>query len=224
MIILFLGSIMLVGCKNKKNAEDPTKYGDLAPGSGINMQNDQQGSKTQVATGDMRELLLSLSRVHFGLDSSTLVPQARNELDDASEKLKKYPDVRVKVEGHTDERGTTEHNMALGERRANAVVKYLVEHGVSQEQLEIMSLGEEKPRAEGSGVRELAENRRVEFQLMKGDIELVLEEGMLFDDNGVPLDNSAASDDESGNQDEKATALPEGKEETKTPEDKADKK
>lgn len=194
--ILLIGSLMLVACnKNKNEAQDATDVAELNPGDGMNVQAGQQNAKTQVATGDMREILLSLNRVHFGLDSSTLVKEARDGLDDASEKLKKYPDIRLLVEGHTDERGTTEHNMALGERRANAVVKYMTEHGVSEEQLQILSHGEEQPRSEGHDERALAENRRVEFDLLKGDIKFVLEEGTLVDDQGTPLAEKAAAEE-----------------------------
>ena len=192
IIILFVGSLMLVACnKNKNDAENATDVAELTPGDGMNLQTGQQTPKTQVATGDMREILLSLARVHFGLDSSTLVTEARDALDDASSKLKEYPDVLLLVEGHTDERGTTEHNIALGERRANSVVKYLTEHGVSDTQLNVVSHGEEKPRAAGSDERALAENRRVEFHLLKGDIKFVLEEGTLVDDQGTPLSEKA---------------------------------
>jgi len=188
IFILFLGSLMLVACnKNKNDAENAADVADLTPGDGVNLQTGQQHAKTQVATGDMREILLSLSRVHFGLDSSTLVKQARDALDEASAKLKDYPNVQLLVEGHTDERGTTEHNIALGERRANSVVRYMTEHGVSDKQLSVVSHGEEKPLAMGADERALAENRRVEFHLLKGDIKFVLEEGTLVDDTGAPL-------------------------------------
>ena len=71
---------------------------------------------------------------------------------------------RVVLEGHADERGTREYNMALGERRAKAVQRYLVLQGVSPAQLELVSYGEERPLAAGSGEESWAQNRRVELK------------------------------------------------------------
>jgi peptidoglycan-associated lipoprotein len=71
---------------------------------------------------------------------------------------------RVVLEGHTDERGTREYNMALGERRAAAVQRYLVLQGVSPAQLELVSYGEEKPAVVGSTEEAWAQNRRVELR------------------------------------------------------------
>ena len=71
---------------------------------------------------------------------------------------------RVVLEGHADERGTREYNMALGERRAQAVQRYLVLQGVSQGQLELVSYGEERPSVTGSDEQSWAQNRRVELR------------------------------------------------------------
>lgn len=188
IVLLFLVGTLAVGCnKNKNAAENPAGAGaGTEDGSG----QDSRGTvvKREIATGPMRELLLTLQRVHFGLDSSTLEKGAQDALSDAAEQLVKHPEVNLLVEGHTDERGTTEHNMALGERRAKTVVSYLTDHGVPETQLTMISHGEENPRAEGSTQEALAKNRRVDFQLMRGEIELVLEEGTLFDDQGNPID------------------------------------
>ena len=71
--------------------------------------------------------------------------------------------LRVRLEGHADERGTREYNLALGERRANAIRAYLVAQGVSRSQIEVISYGEEKPEVMGTGESNWARNRRVEF-------------------------------------------------------------
>jgi peptidoglycan-associated lipoprotein len=191
VLLLVIGALC-IGCnKNKNEAANPASAGIGDEGSG------SQGGrgtvvKRELATGPLRELLLTLQRVHFGLDSSTLEKDAQDALSDAAEKLVQHPEVSLLVEGHTDERGTTEHNMALGERRAKTVVSYLTDHGVPETQLSLISHGEENPRAEGSSQSALAKNRRVDFQLMRGEIELVLEEGTLFDDQGNPIAEKAA--------------------------------
>jgi peptidoglycan-associated lipoprotein len=143
--------------------------------------------KVQIAKGEIRELLLALQRIHFSFNTSTLSVPARDALDDASEKLKAHPEVTLFVDGHTDNRGTTEYNLSLGERRAQTVVKYLTTMGVASERLKHVSFGEEKLLKQGHDEIAHAQNRRVDFRLMKGDIEFVLEEGALINDKGEML-------------------------------------
>jgi peptidoglycan-associated lipoprotein len=184
VIFMALAMVMGMGCrKNKGEVTVPVSDGgSLATGS-----KSGAPAKTEVATGEMRDLLLALQRVHFSLDSESLVEEAKTALDEAAKKLISHPEVALYVDGHTDERGTTEHNMALGERRADTVIDYLVRLGVPKERLSGMSHGEEQPMATGTGDVVLAQNRRVEFRLMKGDIQLVLEEGTLVSDQGKVL-------------------------------------
>ena len=143
--------------------------------------------KIQVAKGEVRELLLALQRVHFGFDASTLSIPARDALDEASQKLKTHPEISLFVDGHTDTRGTTEYNLSLGERRAQTVVDYLYALGVEKERLRHVSFGEEMTLEQGGSELAHAMNRRVDFRVMKGDIQFVLEEGTLLSDKGEPL-------------------------------------
>lgn len=100
---------------------------------------------------------------YFEFDRAVLKPEAREALKTHARRLKENPrDVRI--EGHTDERGTREYNMALGERRANAVKEYLVLQGVNPRILEVVSYGEERPVAMGSNERSWAQNRRAELK------------------------------------------------------------
>jgi peptidoglycan-associated lipoprotein len=191
VIFMALAMVVTVGCRKNK-AEDTTPMSDA--GAGATLQSNATPSKTEVATGEMRELLLALQRVHFSLDSESLLDDAKTALDEAAKKLIAHPDVALYVDGHTDERGTTEHNMALGERRSDTVIDYLVRLGVPKERLSGMSHGEEQPLATGTGDVVLAQNRRVEFRLMRGDIQLVLEEGSLVDDQGKALSADAKKD------------------------------
>lgn len=111
-----------------------------------------------------REQLLAVTVFYFDFDKSELKPQALEPLRAHAEKLKQAPALRVRLEGHADERGTPEYNLALGERRALAVRNYLMAQGVSTRQLEVISYGEERPVARGTGESNWAQNRRVELK------------------------------------------------------------
>ena len=146
----------------------------------------QEKSKFKQATGDLRDALISLEKVHFALDSSELTKESRDALADAAPKLIKHG-VELHVDGHTDTRGTEEYNAALGEKRADAVVDYLKSLGVEGTKLHAHSWGEEKLAAMGTETESHAANRRVEFRMMQGDVQLVLEEGTKLDDEGNPI-------------------------------------
>lgn len=99
-------------------------------------------------------------RVFFSFDSASLNAQARKTLDKQVAWLKKNSDASVTIEGHCDERGTREYNLALGDRRAMAVKNYLVNSGVSESRVGTISYGKERPAVLGSNEAAWAENRR----------------------------------------------------------------
>lgn len=103
--------------------------------------------------------------VFFGFDEYTLTPEAQQQLQGLAEHLKKSPNTVVQVEGHSDERGSIEYNLALGERRAQSVKNYLTQVGVDAARLSTISYGEEKPAVEGHTEAAWAKNRRSEFTL-----------------------------------------------------------
>ena len=128
--------------------------------------------KTQDATGDvddmspeMRAAIQQITdgRVLFAFDKFDIQPQYKDMLTAKAELMKKYPSIRVRIEGNCDERGTQEYNLALGERRARAAYDYMVRLGVNPGQLEMISYGKEKPVVQGSGERVWAQNRRDVF-------------------------------------------------------------
>jgi peptidoglycan-associated lipoprotein len=102
-------------------------------------------------------------QVQFDFDSSVLTEPARGTLAKAAGFLKQRMSVRVRVEGHADERGTNEYNLALGERRANAVRDYLISLGVAADRLQVLSKGEEEPFCRESDESCWAQNRRGVF-------------------------------------------------------------
>ncbi len=99
-------------------------------------------------------------RVFFDYDKSDIKPEGRQVLQRQAEWLKKYTNVTVTVEGHCDERGTREYNLALGERRATAVKKMLVALGVPATRVSTISYGKERPAVVGSNEAAWAQNRR----------------------------------------------------------------
>jgi peptidoglycan-associated lipoprotein len=101
--------------------------------------------------------------VFFDFDRSEIKPEARQILDAHIALLKTNND-RIRLEGHTDERGTREYNMALGERRANSVADYMAANGIARSRVETVSFGEERPVAMGSNEGAWSQNRRVEIK------------------------------------------------------------
>ena len=105
--------------------------------------------------------------VYFGFNEATLTDEARTALNNNAEYLRNHEGQRIQVEGHCDSRGSTEYNLALGERRAMAVRKYLVKLGVNPKRLEIISYGEERPVDPGQTEDAWSQNRRAEFMELK---------------------------------------------------------
>lgn len=106
---------------------------------------------------------LTLETVHFAYDSSELTDRARGILEENARWIRRNDGKTVVLEGHTDERGTPEYNLALGERRARVVRQYLIQLGIDSSRLSILSYGEEKPAAYGTSAADFQKNRRVEF-------------------------------------------------------------
>ena len=129
--------------------------------SSVQEQKSQQPGTT-AASENLRTLL---ENVYFDFDSSTLSDAARQSLARGFEVLKKYPKSRVRVEGHCDERGSDEYNLALGERRAQMAVRYLRTLGIPADRLTTISYGKEKPTDPGHDEAAWAKNRRDEFSL-----------------------------------------------------------
>lgn len=107
--------------------------------------------------------IMELSTVYFDFDSFSLTAATREALRQAAQELASQPEVRVQIEGHCDERGSNEYNLALGEKRARAVEEYLISQGVAASQLSTISYGEERPAVMGSDEESWAQNRRAVF-------------------------------------------------------------
>ena len=116
---------------------------------------------TGPAAGTQEDLVVNVGdRVFFGFDEYSVKPRARGTLERQAAWLRRNPGVTITVEGHCDERGTREYNLGLGQRRADAVKKYLVALGVAENRIATISYGKERPVAMGSNDEAWAQNRR----------------------------------------------------------------
>ncbi len=107
----------------------------------------------------------ALKTIYFEFDKSSLTPEMQKILKENAEWLKNNPNVETLIEGHCDERGTEEYNLALGEKRAMSVRKFLISQGVEPLRLYTISYGEEKPVDAGHNEDAWAKNRRAKFQI-----------------------------------------------------------
>jgi len=118
-------------------------------------------TKVTIPPGTQEDLVVNVGdRVFFALDSSELSAQARTALEKQAAWVQKFGGVRIVIEGHADERGTREYNLALGERRANAAKDYLVALGLNPSRIKTISYGKERPAARGHNEAAWAQNRR----------------------------------------------------------------
>jgi peptidoglycan-associated lipoprotein len=116
---------------------------------------------TGVRPGSQQDLEATAgNKIYFATDKSDVSPEARQILQRQADWLKKYPNVTVTVEGHADERGTREYNLALGERRATAAKNVLVAAGIPANRVSTISYGKERPAVVGSNEQAWAQNRR----------------------------------------------------------------
>jgi peptidoglycan-associated lipoprotein len=123
--------------------------------------NGDAGAGGAATPGSQQEFLVAVGdRVFFQTDSSVLTAEGQATLDKQAAWLNRYPNYRVMIEGHADERGTREYNIALGARRAAAVVNYLVSRGVNSIRVKSKSFGKERPVAICNDISCWSQNRR----------------------------------------------------------------
>ncbi|MFH8133827.1 peptidoglycan-associated lipoprotein Pal [Pantoea osteomyelitidis] len=160
-LMLALPVIAVAACSShKNNNNDQTGMGaDGAYGAGAGMNGNGNMSSDEQARLQMQELQKN-NIVYFGLDKYDIQSDYAQMLDQHAAFLRSNPSYKVTIEGHADERGTPEYNIALGERRASAVKMYLQGKGVSADQMSIVSYGKEKPAVLGHDEAAYSKNRR----------------------------------------------------------------
>ncbi|MFA6123138.1 MAG: peptidoglycan-associated lipoprotein Pal [Sphingomonas sp.] len=151
---LLIGTALLTAACAKK----PPAYIPPAPGAAVDP-NAGQGGVAPGSRADFERTVTS-NTVNFALDSFSLDDRARAILDSQAQWLTRYTNVPVSLEGHCDERGTREYNLALGDRRALAAKNYLAARGVAPGRISTISYGKERPIALGSDEASWAQNRR----------------------------------------------------------------
>ena len=158
-IVLFVAA-----CATKpKDSADSSGSGSTSSSSDVSS---EEGTITEttgsgIVSGSQEDLIVNVGdRVFFGYDSSDLDSDALELLQDQVAWLKQNSDVSVTIEGHCDERGTREYNLALGEKRAQAVKNYLIGLGINPDRVSTISYGKERPAVVGSNDGAWAQNRR----------------------------------------------------------------
>ncbi len=155
---------ILLLCAGALSACGPKKIADLPPAAEGTGYGDNTGGSNagQVIPGSQEDFVASISsdRIFFDTDRFNVDTQDQATLQSQAQWLARYPNVRITVEGHADERGTRDYNLALGERRANSAKNYLTSLGVSSERIQTVSYGKERPQALGSDEQAWAQNRR----------------------------------------------------------------
>lgn len=154
-----------VGCHKKPPANAKT---DNTPVAAATATPDANAGGEEARAGLPDVKTQTLATVFFAFDSSTLDDAGKTALQQDFDILKANPEVRVRLEGNTDERGSTQYNVALGQRRAESVKNFLVSLGIPEASLETVSYGEEKPADAGHDEAAWEKNRRVDLTVTAG--------------------------------------------------------
>jgi peptidoglycan-associated lipoprotein len=156
-VLVATAIVALAACSKK-----PPKDLPPAPGADTSAQTGNQGTSTGPVKGSQEDFVASVAsdRILFALNDYDVDAQDQQILQSQAAWLQQNPNVRVTIEGHADERGTRDYNIALGERRANSAKNYLASLGVDAGRISTVSYGKERPAALGSDEAAWAQNRR----------------------------------------------------------------
>jgi peptidoglycan-associated lipoprotein len=185
--VLLLVPLVLAGCKRRRPA-GPTPGTDTTTttvnGGGGDADSirlaeeeaarrraaleEEDRRRQEAAAVSAREVLTEI--VFFEYDSDAITPEAEERLRLKAAVLRDNPNVRIRIEGHCDARGSTEYNLALGQRRAEAVRAFLENYGIDGGRFTLVSYGEERPLVEGEDEDSFARNRRAEFAVTGGQV------------------------------------------------------
>ena len=161
-ISIFMVLFVAACATTPKDSADSSGSGSSSSGSDVSSEgNITETTGSGIVSGSQEDLIVNVGdRVFFGYDSSDLDSDALELLQDQVAWLKQNSDVTVTIEGHCDERGTREYNLALGEKRAQAVKNYLIGLGINPDRVSTISYGKERPAVVGSNDGAWAQNRR----------------------------------------------------------------
>ncbi len=162
LAVVLLAMSIGLGCPKSQTTGGPESGRDgtgTAGGEQGGAGGDGAQDRGDVGSGDAR----GLKTIYFDFDKYNLRDDARRQLEANADILRNNSDMNIMIEGHCDERGTDEYNLALGERRAQAARSYLESLGISASRINVLSYGEERPVAPGHDEESWALNRRGEF-------------------------------------------------------------
>ncbi|KGE78991.1 peptidoglycan-associated lipoprotein Pal [Halomonas sp. ND22Bw] len=168
-LIAAMSMAVMAGCSSTGGTQEGSMDGTAGTGAGgvgtgTAGTGQVSGSGLGEGAGQMAgSRIPEVRTIYFAYDSDTIRPEFQSVLQSHARFLQNNGNASVVLQGHTDERGTREYNLALGERRADAVKRFLSVQGVSPSQVEVVSYGEERPAARGSNEEAYAQNRRVVF-------------------------------------------------------------
>ena len=159
---LFVISLFVLGaCSSTSEMEDESANTESAASSSSSSSG--AGSSNQLTQEQIRaQNALRQTVFYFDFDVAEFKPADRETLTYHARDLAANSAKRIRLEGHADERGTREYNLALGERRANGILNYFIVNGASRSQIEVVSYGEERPEQSGQSEQAYSRNRRVE--------------------------------------------------------------
>lgn len=165
-LLIAVPMLTLAACSSSQGADDAAsqqtnqQQQQGQQGSGVELDAAERTKTPEEIRAEQMETLRQENIVYFAFDDSRVSSEYAQMLSEHADFLVQNPNVTVTIEGHADERGTPEYNIALGERRAKAVAQYLQNLGVSSSQMEVVSYGEEKPLVNASTQSAYAKNRR----------------------------------------------------------------
>jgi peptidoglycan-associated lipoprotein len=174
-MFIALATLLAAGCAKKPVADQTaaetaaTQTTEMASQevSGVDQQAMSEQGISEEEAAPTVAAVTGLERIFYDFDQYTLTPAARETLAANAAYLQANPDVQVRIEGHCDERGSDEYNLALGARRAMAAQNYLVSLGIDKDRLSTISYGEEMPLDPGHSEEAWAKNRRAEFKVVR---------------------------------------------------------
>jgi peptidoglycan-associated lipoprotein len=164
---LVAGAALLAGCPKKATTVEPPSAGAQVPGAGAGegaSSTNPLGAEGGVNGGALGAGGVAGGRViYFDFDKSDIKPEYNGIISANAQNLAAHPNLKLKLEGNTDDRGTREYNIGLGERRAQAVKRAMMLQGVPESQLTTVSFGAERPAVQGDDEAAWSKNRRVEL-------------------------------------------------------------
>lgn len=169
--LIILALVFTISCSTKtvSTTKDPYSSSEqelsTTEKTWVYQEKSAQSEEISEADSDNMIMMVMLEDIHFEFDKATLTPEAKNSLMKKAQWLKLNSEVSVVIEGHCDERGTNEYNIALGDRRAASTMNFLVDIGIAPSRFTTISYGEERPLAAGHNENAWSKNRRAHFAM-----------------------------------------------------------